>query len=312
LVVGTLLAACGPLPRPFQPSAKTLSNPLIDQGVPPDVAVNQLRGTSLPMAKLVTRSVVDEITRYDIVAYANDHGASKFVLDGELVDAPVSADALAKRQIRWLLTTREGVVTGTHVVPILATDFDWEYGSPKVIRDVGESTAKAVARLLLGRTATLQEDRNARVGIWVKPVSDAPGDGNYSLTRSIAFALGDSGMTVVKSPDRAEHFLKGRVHLDSPESGQQKVEIIWIVTDPDDREIGRARQRNSVPAGAFDGRWGQSAVMISMAAVGAIRNILVNKGMQALSQGKQPLKLVFPGIEKDGEPSIPPPTLVPN
>ncbi len=307
-----LASACGPVPRPFQPSSKANTNPLIDQGVPPDVAVNPLRGTSIPMAKLVTQSVVDEIIRYDIVSYPNDHGASRFVLDGEVIDAPVSASGQPFRQIRWVLTTREGIATGMHVVPVSGTDFEWDFGSPKIIREIGESTAEAVARLVLGRTATLKEDRNARAGIWIKPISDAPGDGNYSLTRSIAFALSDSGMKVTKSPDRAEHLLKARVQVDSPESGLQKVEIIWMVTDTDDKEIGRARQRNSVPTGTFDGRWGQSAVMISMAAVGAIRNILANRGKQALTQGKQPLRLTFPGGKKDGDLVIPPPTLILN
>ena len=307
-----LMVACGPLPRPFQPSSKTVLNPLIEQGVPADVAVNPVQGTSIPMAKLLMQSVVSEITRYDIVSYANDRGTSRFILDGEVVDESEATSGKPDRHIRWVLKTREGVTTGEHVAPITASSFEWDYGSPKIIRDVGVNTASAVAKLVLGRTATLAGDKQARKGIWVKPITDAPGDGNFSLTRAIAFALGDSGTSISRTPERAEYVLKARVRVDSPESGTQKVEIVWIISDPEGKEIGRARQRNTVAAGAFDGRWGRSAVMISLAAVGAIKNILVNKASRSLTLGKPPITLVYPEPEKGQDPVIPPPTLTPN
>jgi len=312
-----VLVACGQIPRPFKSDPKTTPNPLIEQGVPADVAVNPVRGTSVPMAKLIAQTVVDEIIRYDIVSYPNDIGTSRFILNGEVVDVAISTDNTGGRQIRWVLSTRAGKMVGTHVTPIIGTPFEWDYGSPKVIRDIGENTGRAVARLVLGgvaggTSATIQAGQPVRTGIWIKPVTDAPGDGNFSLTRAIAFALGDSGMSVVKTPDRAKHFLKGRVHVDSPESGQQKVEITWIVTDPSDTEIGRARQRNSVPKGTFDGRWGQTAVMISLAAVNGIKDILVSKKNKALTQGEPAFKLVYPGDENGEELKIPPPSLEPN
>ena len=312
VLVVMLMVACGPLPRPFQPSSKTVPNPLIEQGVPADVAVNPVQGTSVPMAKLLAESVANEIARYDIVSYTNDRGTSRFVLDGDVIDHPGSRAGTSERQIRWILKTRKGVTAGEHVEPISASSFDWDYGSPKIIRDVGIKTAKAVARLVLGRTAALVDEQQTRKGIWIKPITDAPGDGNFSLTRAIAFALGDSGLSVSRTPELAEYVLKARVRVDSPESGMQKVEIIWIIGDPAGKEIGRARQRNRVADGTFDGRWGQSAVMISLAAVGAIRNILVKNASQAITPGKPPLTLIYPEPEKGQDPVIPPPTLVPN
>lgn len=317
VVMATAIAACGALPRPFQPSSDSSVNPLIEQGVPPDIAVNYVRGTTTPMGKLLTQSVVKELANYDIVSYAEDRGTSSFVLDGNVIGSPVSGSAGADdqgstRRIHWVITNRDGVIAREYDVPITGPAFDWDYGSPRIIREVGEATAHEVAKLMIGRGARSHKEGPARSGIWVKPIGDAPGDGNYSLTRAIAYTLGDHGVKVVKSPEMAEHYLKGSVRVGLPESGNQKVEVTWVVTDTEDKEIGRARQRNTVPAGTFDGRWGQTAVMISMAAVSGIKNIITAKATQSLNQGKQPFRLVFPETTKDGELVIPPPSLEPN
>ena len=314
LWLAVLLAACGALPRPFQPRGDSAINPLIEQGVPADIAVNPVRGATVPMAKLLTKSILREIARYDIVSYANDRGASSFVLNGEVTGSPLASagqegNHQSGRVINWQIVTREGVVAKQFRTPITGPAFDWDYGSPRIIREVGENTAREVATLMIGRTASLQQDKTVRSGVWIKPVSDAPGDGNFSLTRAMAFTLSDHGIRVVKSAALAKHFLKGRVRVDPPESGKQKVEVTWVVTDTNGKEIGRARQRNVVPAGTFDGRWGQTAVMISMAAVGGIKNIITSKATQSLNQGKQPFKLVFPSFSKDKKLTIPQPSL---
>jgi hypothetical protein len=317
VVLLAAIAGCGALPRPFQPSSGAAVNPLIEQGVPPDIAVNQVQGTTVPMGKLLTQSVVSELANYDIVSYADDRGTSSFVLDGDVIGSPVSdsgpnENKATGRRIHWVISNREGVIAREYDVAITGPAFDWDYGSPRIIKEVGEATALEVANLLIGRTARSHKDTQNRSGVWVRPISDAPGDGNFSLTRAIAFTLGDHGMKVVKSQAMAEHYLKGSVRLGPAESGNQKIEVTWVVTDTNDKEIGRARQRNTVPVGTFDGRWGQTAVMISMAAVSGIKNIITAKATQSLNQGKQPFRLVFPETTKDGKLVIPPPSLEPN
>jgi len=311
LLLATFVSACGPLPRPFMRSEKTVTNPLVEKGIPADVAVNPVAGTSIPMAKLLAQAVVDEIILYDIVSYPDDKGSSKYVLDGRVeMNADVPAGT-AERQIKWVLSTRDGKSAGVHYEPVGGTAFEWDYGSPKLIREIGEHTANAVAKMMLGTGVKIQTDTPRLTGVWVKPISDAPGDGNFSLTRAIAFALGDAGIVMVRNKEQAAHILKGRVRLDSPESGQQKVEIIWTMTDQDGKEIGQARQRNRVPAGTFDGRWGQSAVMISMAAVGGIQDILVAQQNKPLNVGKQPLSTTLSSSDSNSDELIPPPSLIP-
>ena len=144
-----------------------------------------------------------------------------------------------------------------------------------------------------------------------RPFAGTPGDGDFSLTRAITYALADAGVGIVKKPSDAEFGLKAQVRIDSPKSNKQQVEINWIVIGDDDLEIGRATQKNIVPAGTFNVRWGQVAVMIAAAAAGSVRDILNRERNQSLDQGIQVLIPRFNQDQKDQNMALPPPSLTP-
>ena len=118
-------------------------------------------------------------------------------------------------------------------------------------------------------------------------------------------------MGIVKKRGDAEFGLKAHVRIDSPKSNKQQVEINWIVIGDDDLEIGRATQKNIVPAGTFNVRWGQVAVMIAAAAAGSVRDILNRERNQSLDQGIQVLIPRFNQDQKDQNMALPPPSLTP-
>jgi len=75
------MAACGPLPKPFKRAAEAPPNPLVESGVPRDIAVKLVNGPSIPMAQLISKAVADDLGRRDIVAYTGDRGTSRYVLE---------------------------------------------------------------------------------------------------------------------------------------------------------------------------------------------------------------------------------------
>ncbi len=306
------VCACGPLPRPFEKASATSRTDLIHKPLPPVIAVNAVNGASIPMEKLLARSVADELSRRELIAYPGDKGSSTHVLDGWIESPAERGDNEPPSHILWALTTRAGELVHTFKYEFKATPLDWDFGSSQIIREIGEGTAVVIAEHLVGPQEIAEQSLNMKSGIWIRPVIDAPGDGNFSLVRAINYALADAGLEIVKEPSEAAFLLKAEVRVDSHDSDKQAVKIDWIVSGRENAEIGRATQENTVPAGTFDGRWGQTAVMIATAAAGSIREIVNREQNRRLEPENQGLLPRLNPAVIDETPTLPPPTLTPD
>ncbi len=310
-----MVGACGPLPMPFTKDAQTTRSDLIYKNLPPVVAVNAVNGTSIPMAKLLAESVAEELSSKEVIAYSGDKGASTHILDGWVENINDTDNAIRNpvpRHILWALTKRNGELVHSFKQTFQASSLDWDYGSPRVIREIGEGTALQVGEILVGDIVPAEQSVASNGGVWMTPVIDAPGDGNYSLTRAMGYALSDVGVEVVRKPEEATFNLRAQVRVDSPVSDEQQVQIDWIVSDRDGEEIGRASQSNSVPAGTFNGRWGQMAAMISVAAAGSVRDIIAQEQNRRLTPESRGLSNPFSTPEIKEAPRLPPPSLSPD
>lgn len=312
LLLILLVSACGPLPMPFTKDSSGSRSDLVYQSLPPVVAVNAVNGTSIPMAKLLAQAVAEELAGREIIAYTGDKGSSTHVLDGWVEGAGQQNTKAAPSHITWALTKRDGELISTFKYEFKASSLDWDYGSPRLIGEIGEGTAIQIAEILVGSSDPAEQSVSQRTGLWLEPVIDAPGDGNFSLTHAMAYALGDKGMKIVKSPVEAEFQLKAKVRIDSAISDEQQVNIDWIVSDNDNQEVGRASQKNTVPAGTFNGRWGQSAVWIATAAAGSVRDIVNIERNRRLNTQNGGLSTPFEMLEIKELPALPPPTLTPD
>jgi hypothetical protein len=187
---------------------------------------------------------------------------------------------------------------------------DWEYGSAQIIREIGQETAISVAQKLAGTVDTSEQPVMQKTGLWVHPITGTPGDGNSSLTRAISHALGNTGMMITKKRTDAEFGLKVQIRIDPPKSGKQQVEIVWVVSGNKDQEVGRATQKNTVPVGTFEGRWGQMATMIAAAAANSVIDIVNLERNRLLNSSSQvPLPRLMPN--KKGERlELPRPSLI--
>jgi len=306
------ISACGPLPMPFRKDAHGTRADLTYRNLPPVVAVNAVNGTSIPMAKLLAQSVSDELSRREVIAYTGDKGKSTHVLDGWVEGARDHNQKTVPTHIVWALTKRNGELISTFEQPFEATSLEWDYGSPRIIREIGEATATELAVQLVGTGDPAETGIPKKNGVWVRPVLDAPGDGNFSLTRAMSYALGDTGLVIAKTPGEAEFELKAVIRVDSPVSEKQEVQIDWILLSDQSQEIGRASQKNTVQAGTFDGRWGQTAVMIAAAAADSVLDIVNRERNRRLNAPSGGSLTPFRQPKIEPAPTLPPPTLTPD
>ena len=309
LIAGAL-CSCGPLPQPFTKDSSRSRDDLIQHRMSPVVAVNAINGASIPMAKLIARSVIDELLENEIIAYSGRKGSITHVLDG-WVESPEDRKLKSSPSyIEWALTKPTGELMATFRYSFKATSMDWEYGSPQIIREIGEGTASALAKKISGPFDSAEQPVILKTGLWIHPISGAPGDGNLSLTRAIKHALGNAGMVIIKKRSDAEFVLKAQVRIDPPKLGKQHVELDWIVFSNEDQEIGIATQKNTVPVGTFKGRWGEMALMIAAAASNSVIDIVNRERNRRLNiESQVSLPRLMPN-DKGEKLKLPKPSLI--
>ena len=113
----------------------------------------------------------------------------------------------------------------------------------------------------------------------VPPVIGAPGDGQSSLTTAMRRHLRSAGVELVEGNPKNAYTVKGTVKLGSADAGQQPITIRWLVIDPAGKTMEKAVvQRNKVPAGSLDGKWGQVADLAASEAAKSVAKLIKPTG----------------------------------
>ncbi len=271
LLAALVISGCGPIPMAFPKAKDEEAKKLVSDGLPQGVEVAPIEGVPGPMARLLAESTAGNFASFDIPSGVQPFEAARFLLHGR---APSRTVANGKVVIHWQLTDVQGGTIADLNQTVNTTQFEWEYGSPKVIREVGEAAARRIAAELAGKAQVQAQSHLPQDGLYIEPVSGAPGDGDVSLTRAIGEALVRRGFSITGKRNAARYVLTGEVDLSAPERKQQYVRITWTLSHTDGKEVGRATQENWVPEGTFDGRWGRTAPLIAAAAVDGVHNVI--------------------------------------
>ncbi len=313
IVACLLITACGQLPRPFQPPPEVPANPLVTEAAARGVWVQPLDGVSRPMSKLLADAVVEGFKLRGIRATTNPNANSRYRLKGKAALNKDDPSLPYVVLITWTLMDHSGNPIGAQVEGVFGSRHDWDFGSPEVIAEVGENAPEIISAMIgedeRGKEKNQQPVRPQLAGIWINSVTNAPGDGNRSLTRAIRAVILGGGIRLARERRYAEFVLDGNVHVGGPENDLQRVEIVWTVSTTDSREIGRATQKNLVEAGTFSGAWGEVASIVAEAALGGIQGVLRAAGASRFRLGhpERVLKTDIPsGL---GKLTLPPPSL---
>jgi hypothetical protein len=124
--------------------------------------------------------------------------------------------------------------------------------------------------------ATAASPAPAKIGptVFLARVGGAPGDGNAALAQAAQAALVVGGLGAASRREDARYIVAGSVNVAAPAGGRQPVRIVWEVSAPDGRPLGRAVQENAVPEGSLNGPWGPMASLVAGAAVAGITDVI--------------------------------------
>ena len=113
-----------------------------------------------------------------------------------------------------------------------------------------------------------------RPALVVTPIAGAPGNGAVALGRAMTKALEWRGATLALEPGENTLLVLGSVALSDAAAGSQLVEITWEVIRPDGARLGVVSQKNTVPEGSLDGKWGTIAAAIASSAAQGVVDLL--------------------------------------
>jgi hypothetical protein len=268
VALALLLAACQPLPHPFEDDRPAPRAPIISLRNTTSVAVAPVAGLEPDARDRLAEAMAGALQDLDVLASSESSSRGSLSLLGtaRAVGSGVAVD--------WRLVDPGGraLGQGSGSAPVSLSALN--RGDAAALKALALAAAPDVAKLLQddappAEVASLRQ-------IVVLPVSGAPGNGGDALKLAMAAALTQAKLTVLPEAPRGAKILSviGSVSLDRPQNGQQHVAITWALMDPGGQQLGVVKQENAVPQGSLDGRWGDVANLVAAAAAPGILAII--------------------------------------
>lgn len=267
LILGLALAACGPIPRPFQPEEKdAAANPLLrlpDHGgvvVPPVAGLPEAEGRALAEA------VAEALRGNDVPANTRVGNRYSLILDLRASPEPGGRVGLDAQLVDPQGTTLK---EGRHI-DVVPRDRE----SPAEWAGLAKRVAEAIVASIKPETLAQRDRLPVRLAV----PQGAPGDGGIALLRALAFHLERAGVRLTDDPRAPALGVTGDVDIGPAPAIQgaeaRRVRVVWRVADPDGDELGRIDLGNAVPARAVDRQWAELSFEIAAASAEAIRELV--------------------------------------
>jgi len=266
------VAACQPVPRPFQPNAKT--GPLRVYAVPTpraSLVIPPVAGVPDPTSSQLSASVAEALQKLEIGATTRGGNAPRYQLRGILTQQTLSGSHIVV-VIDWLLINPQGKEINYIRQNLAVSSYGWNTGNKDVFRTVAADLAPQVDLMLQSDRPRGQPKTLATA--FVEPVYGAPGDGQDALAQAMTRILARNNVAVVRASQPDAYRVLGQV-LIRPQGGHQDlVQISWELKSPEGQRLGAVTQQNVVTRGSLDQKWGHVAEIVAEKAADGILQIL--------------------------------------
>jgi hypothetical protein len=259
------LAACGEIPRPFQPEFKAEDNPLLMPVDRAGIVVKPVAGLPPQAAEAFTTALVDALRREDVAAMSGTGTAASLVLTGT-ADSAASSGWDMTLALADARDTPIGKLT-THANPTAADD-------PKAWQSYAASLAKSFADMLQTAGTQVADQTTVAIG----NIEGLSNDDSRAVARALEYTLKRAQVKVAEATDKPTHIVAGALAIGPPRGAAgretRKIDVLWVVMHADKSEIGEIRQSNDVPARSIDREWPDIALAVADSATESITGLL--------------------------------------
>jgi uncharacterized lipoprotein YmbA len=266
------LAACQPLPHPFEDSARLPPNsPLM---TPPDsagIVVLPVTGAPGTTAHDLADAMATALQDNDVPAGTEARNRGSYVLQGKATTKGLP-DGKMQVGVTWEMSGPDGKVTGQKEASTVMTASAWLDGGAGITELVAPA-APALAKLIESDIPAPVPGSDPLIAVHL--AKGAPGDGGQALATAMSAALHHAQVSLADFPGAVPNFVvEVTVGITPASAGKQKVSINWTLTKADGSQIGQVKQENAVDAGSLDKVWGLTAYDAANAAAPGITALI--------------------------------------
>jgi hypothetical protein len=273
------LAACQPLPQPFQADSRTkatdrLIRPIGEASlfIPPVAGLPQ--GPDADLAESLAKALNEK----DVAASATGRNRLTSLLIVRIEPRGPAAvwsweEHLPDGSLQPGETRNLGVAPGR-----LAA------GDASALKQAAATMAEAIAATLNVALAEAVQVETRPITLAVKECEGAPGDGNRALRQAMREILILGGRNPLPDTAGADYVIGCKVNVwqDGPDS--ERVTIEWVLSGADGGRLGDVKQANRIPRGQLAGAWGKTAHIIAQGGWQGLSDILESR-----QRGKAPV-----------------------
>lgn len=270
-----LAAACGVLPRPFQPEDKS-GNGLLRLEDSAGIVVLPIAAAPPGDPAEAAQALAEALRARNLPASTKDAGSpAERWLRGRASVAKLSGDR-EEIMLYWELSDARGKRLGAHAQRSELPAGLWRTGDPEAIDRVFGQAAEAIAAMVrLPEPAAPAIPGLPGGRLAVLPMPGLPGDGGTTLVAALKTELRAARLPLVDWIREHDLLIAGQVRLGPTRGYWQDVIVSWaVIRVSDGRELGRIDQGSRVPAGRLDGPWGQIAEDIAKGAAAGLLELI--------------------------------------
>jgi len=265
-----IVAACGPLPKPFRANpAGGAEHPFVAMQDSAGVVVAPLIGAPQAVAGPMAEIMAAALRREDIPATTGSAVKDAFLLEGQAGFARLANGAVP---IMWTLSDTRGVAVESLTTEHLVLRAAWRAGATEMLEALAASVAPLIARTLQANLPAAVASDPPTLG--VVAVEGAPGNGNTALKVAFDAVLRNAGLPFAADPRAATIQIFGTVRVTPLAAPKAKVAIEWVLRDAKGGEIAVLNQSNAIKRGRIDGQWGSLAYDVANAMVDSVVRVL--------------------------------------
>lgn len=272
LIAGFALAACQPLPQPFQADSRAkasdaLIRPIGEASlfIPPIAGLPQ--GPDAALADMLAKALNEK----DVPASATSRNRLTSLLTVRL--EPRGGDAVwswDERAPDGSLQSGEARSLGVAPARLVAND-------AAAMKQAATTMAEAIAQKLNAAVIEAAQTDGKPATLAVKECEGAPGDGNRALRQAMREILILGGRNPQAEIAGADYVIGCRVNVWQDSSDSERVTIEWVLLGPDGSQLGDVKQANRIPRGQLAGSWGKTAHIIAQGGWQGLSDILESR-----------------------------------